>query len=192
MKHFAKIAMAVVALALVGGSALAATDSETVALFKKAGQSSKYFSKSYGYAVFPTVGKGGIGVGGAYGKGSVYQAGKYMGDVTLTQLSVGFQLGGEGFSEIIFLEDKRSYDEFTSGNFEFDATASVTAITANASATAGTTGAVAAAGTSKKDTQNDSAGYHKGMVVFTITKGGLMYEAVLAGQKFKYTPGGKK
>jgi lipid-binding SYLF domain-containing protein len=192
MKYLAKVAMAVVALALVGGSALAATDAETVALFKKAGESSKYFGKSYGYAVFPTVGKGGIGVGGAFGKGSVYQGGKYMGDVTLTQVSVGFQLGGEGFSEIIFLQDKRAYDEFTSGQFEFDAGASVTAITANASASAGTQGATSQAGTSKKDTQNDSAGYHKGMVIFTITKGGLMYEAVVAGQKFKYTPGGKK
>lgn len=192
MRYMAKMAMAVVALAMVGGTALAATDAETVALFKKAGQSSTYFSKSYGYAVFPTVGKGGIGIGGAFGKGSVYQGGKYMGDVSLSQVSVGLQLGGEGFSEIIFLQDKRAYDEFTSGNFEFDATASVTAITANASATAGTTGAAAAAGTSKKDTQNDSGGYHKGMVVFTITKGGLMYEAVIAGQKFKYTPGGKK
>ena len=138
MRYLAKFAMAVAALAMVGGSALAATDAETVALFKKAGQSSTYFSKSYGYAVFPTVGKGGIGIGGAFGKGSVYQGGKYMGDVSLTQVSVGFQLGGEGFSEIIFLQDKRAYDEFTSGNFEFDATASVTAITANASATAGT------------------------------------------------------
>ena len=69
MKYLAKFAMAVVALAMVGGSALAATDAETVALFKKAGQSSTYFSKSYGYAVFPTVGKGGIGIGGAYRQG---------------------------------------------------------------------------------------------------------------------------
>jgi lipid-binding SYLF domain-containing protein len=186
MRHLAKIAMAVMALALVGGSALAATDAETIALFKKARESSHYFGKAYGYAVFPTVGKGGIGVGAAHGSGSVYQGGKYMGDVSLNQVSVGFQLGGEAFSEIIFFEDKRAYDEFTSGNFEFDATASVTAITANASATAGTQGAAAQAGTSKKDTQNDSAGYHKGMVVFTITKGGLMYEAVIAGQKFNF------
>jgi lipid-binding SYLF domain-containing protein len=192
MKHLAKFALAVVALALVGGSVLAATDAETVALFKKAGQSAKYFGNSYGYAVFPTVGKGGIGIGGAYGKGSVYQAGKYMGEVSLSQVSVGFQLGGEGFSEIIFLQDKRAYDEFTSGNFEFDAKASVTAITANASATAGTQGAEVGAGTSKKDTQTDSGGYYKGMVVFTITKGGLMYEAVIAGQKFNYKPAGKK
>ena len=186
MKHLAKIAMAVMAMALVGGSALAATDADTIALFKKAPESREYFSKAYGYAVFPTVGKGGIGIGAAHGTGSVYQGGKYMGEVTLNQLSVGAQLGGEAFSEIIFFENKKAYDEFISGNFEFDAQASVTAITANASATAGTQGAKAGAGTNESHTQVDAAGWHKGMVVFTITKGGLMYEAVIAGQKFKY------
>ena len=186
MNHLRKIAMAVVAMALVGGTALAATDAETIAMFKKAPESSQYFGKSYGYAVFPTVGKGGIGVGAAHGSGSVYQGGKYMGEVTLNQLSIGAQLGGEAFSEIIFFENKKAYDEFVSGNFEFDAQASVTAITANATATAGTQGAKAGAGTSEKNTQVDAAGWHKGMVVFTITKGGLMYEAVIAGQKFHY------
>jgi lipid-binding SYLF domain-containing protein len=188
MKIVARMTTALVALALVGGSVFAATDAETVALFKKAKESSSYFGNSYGYAVFPTIGKGGIGIGAAHGTGSVYQAGKYMGDVTMNQISVGLQLGGEGFSEIIFFKDKRAYDEFTSGEFEFDATASVTAITANASASAGTQGASAGAGTNKKDNQIDSAGYHKGMVVFSITKGGLMYEAVVAGQKFKFKP----
>jgi len=186
MNHLRKIAMAVVALALVGGTALAGSDAEAIALFKKAPESREYFNHAYGYAVFPTVGKGGIGVGAAHGSGNVYQGGKLMGEVTLNQVSVGLQLGGEAFSEIIFFENKKAYDEFTSGNFEFDATASVTAITANASATAGTQGAKAGAGTSDKNTQVDAAGYHKGMVVFTITKGGLMYEAVIAGQKFKY------
>ena len=186
MRNFAKVAMAALAMALVGGTALAASDAETIAMFKKAPESREYFNKAYGYAVFPTVGKGGIGIGAAHGSGSVYQGGKYMGEVTLNQLSIGAQLGGEAFSEIIFFEDKKAYDSFVSGNFEFDAQASVTAITANASATAGTQGAKAGAGTSDKNTQVDSAGYHNGMVVFTITKGGLMYEAVIAGQKFKY------
>jgi lipid-binding SYLF domain-containing protein len=187
MKHLAKMAMAAMAMALVGGAAFASSDAETIALFKKAPESREYFNNAYGYAVFPTVGKGGIGIGAAHGSGSVYQGGKYMGEVTLNQLSVGAQLGGEAFSEIIFFEDKKAYDSFISGNFEFDAQASVTAITANASATAGTQGAKAGAGTSDKNTQVDAAGYNDdGMVVFTITKGGLMYEAVIAGQKFKY------
>jgi len=190
MKNFARAAMAVMALALVSGSAFAATDAETVALFKKAGQSASFFNKSYGYAVFPTIGKGAVGVGGAYGQGSVYQGGKYMGDVSMTQLSIGFALGGQGFSEIIFFEDKRAYDEFTSGQFEFDGQASVIAATVGASASAGTQGATSAASSTKKDAQTDSAGYHKGMITFTIAKGGLMYEASVAGQKFNYK--GKK
>lgn len=191
MKHLAKIAMAVVALALVSGSAMAATDAETIALFKKAGESSTFFGKSYGYAVFPTIGKGAIGIGGAYGTGSVYQGGKYMGDVSMTQVSIGLQLGGQGYSEIIFFQDKRAYDEFTSSNFEFDAGASVIAATVGASASAGTQGATSAASTSKKDAQTDSSGFHKGMITFTIAKGGLMYEASVAGQKFNYKPAGK-
>ena len=186
MSYLRKIAMAAAALALVGGSAFAASDAETIALFKKAPESREYFNSAYGYAVFPTIAKGGVGIGAAHGDGSLYRGGKYTGDVSMTQLSVGLQLGAEAFSEIIFFKDKSAYDKFTSGNFEFDAKASVTAITANASATAGTQGASAGAGTSKKDTQNDAAGYHDGMVVFTVTKGGLMYEAVIAGQKFKY------
>jgi lipid-binding SYLF domain-containing protein len=189
MKHLAKVAMAVVALALVGGPALAATDAETVAEFKKAGESAEFFSNSYGYAVFPTIGKGGIGVGAAHGTGGVYQGGKRVGEVTMNQVSVGFQFGGQAFSEIIFFKDKSAFDNFISGNFEFDAGASVIAIKANASASAGTSGTTAAAGTSK-GSQTDTRGYYKGMAVFTIAKGGLMYEATLAGQKFKYKAGG--
>ncbi len=146
MKHLAKIAMAFVALALVGGSALAATDAETVAAFKKAGESAEYFSQAYGYAVFPTIGKGGIGIGAAHGTGSVYQGGKRMGEVTMNQVSVGLQLGGQAYSEIIFFKDKSAYDSFTSGNFEFDAGASVIAIKSSASASAGTTGATSYCG----------------------------------------------
>jgi lipid-binding SYLF domain-containing protein len=189
MKHLAKIALAAVALAFMGGSALAATDAETVAAFKKAGESANYFSHAYGYAVFPTIGKGGLGIGAAHGTGSVYQGGKRMGEVTMNQVSVGLQAGGQAYSEIIFFENKSSYDSFISGNFEFDAGASVIAIKANASASAGTTGANTAAGTSK-GSQTDTSGYYKGMAVFTIAKGGLMYEATLAGQKFKYKPAG--
>jgi len=188
MKHLARVAMAVMALALVGGTALAATDAEAVAEFKKAGESAEFFKNAYGYAVFPTIGKGGIGVGAAHGTGGVYQGGKRMGEVTMNQVSVGLQFGGQAYSEIIFFKDKSAYDNFTSGNFEFDAGASVIAIKANASASAGTSGATSSAGT-KKGSQTDGSGYYKGMAVFTVAKGGLMYEATLAGQKFKYKPG---
>lgn len=145
------------------------------------------FNSAYGYAVFPNIGKGGIGVGGAHGKGRVYVKGAHVGDTTMSQLTVGFQLGGQVYSQIIFFEDKRAFDEFTSGNFEFGAQATAVAITAGASATAGTTGAgLGASGT--KDDARARGEYYKGMAVFTVAKGGLMYEATIGGQKFTYKP----
>jgi lipid-binding SYLF domain-containing protein len=161
--------------------------SDTIKVFENAGESGTFFAKSYGYAVFPTVGKGGIGIGGAYGKGRVYAQGKYVGDTTVTQVSVGFQLGGQAYSQIIFFEDKRAFDEFTSGNFEFGAQASAVAITAGASAGATTTGSSAGASGGKNDATTVGR-YYKGMAVFTVAKGGLMYEASIGGQKFSYTP----
>lgn len=172
-------------LALPFGSAMADEFSDTVDLFRNAGESSWFVDNSYGYAVFPTIGKAGFVVGGAHGKGRVFAGGKHTGDTALTQLSVGFQLGAQGFSEIIFFEDKRAYDEFTSGNFEFSADATAVAITAAAGASAGTTGSSAGASGGKKDATTKGS-YRKGMATFTVTKGGLMYEAVLAGQKFSY------
>ena len=162
----------------------AAKYTETIKIFQDAGASGTFFKNSYGYAVFPTIGKGGIGVGGAYGKGRVYVGGKHVGNTSMGQLSIGFQLGAEAFSQIIFFEDQRAYNEFTSGNFEFSADASATAITAGASASASTTGSSAGASGGKKDATTKGS-YHKGMATFTVVKGGLMYEAVLAGQKFK-------
>jgi lipid-binding SYLF domain-containing protein len=160
---------------------------ETIKIFKEAGESGSFFGNSYGYAVFPTIGKGGIGIGGAYGKGRVYEQGKYVGDTSMTQLSIGFQLGGQGFSQIVFFEDKRAFDEFTTGNFEFGAQASAVALTAGASAGATTAGASAGASGGKHDATTVGE-YHKGMAVFTVAKGGLMYEASIGGQKFSYTP----
>jgi lipid-binding SYLF domain-containing protein len=105
----------------------------------------------------------------------------------MTQVSIGFQAGGQAYSEIIFLEDQRAYDEFTGGNFEFGADVGAVAITAAAGASAGTTGASAGASGGKKDATTVGK-YHKGVAVFTIVKGGAMYEAAVSGQKFKYTP----
>jgi lipid-binding SYLF domain-containing protein len=159
----------------------------TVSLFKNAGQCATFFSRSYAYAVFPTVGEGGLGVGGAYGKGRVYVHGLWVGNTTMGQVSVGFQAGGKAYSQIIFFEDKRALDEFESGSFEFSAGASAVAVTAGASASAGTSGASAGASGGMKDAR-DTGAYEKGMAVFTIAKGGLMYAAALAGQKFSYEP----
>jgi lipid-binding SYLF domain-containing protein len=194
MKPFLRAFGLAASLLLVAGMAQAAEHHEgkyaaTVELFKNAGESASFFSKSYAYAVFPTVGEGGLGVGGAYGKGHVYVHGQWVGNTTMGQVSVGFQAGGKAFSQIIFFEDKRALDEFESGSFEFTAGASAVAITAGASASAGTSGASAGASAGKKDAR-DTGVYEKGMAVFTIAKGGLMFAAAIGGQKFSYKPFG--
>ncbi len=160
--------------------------SDTVDLFRNA-VSSEFFDNSYGYAVFPTIGKGGVGIGGAHGQGRVYSKGAHVGDTKMTQLTIGFQLGGQAFSQIIFFEDERAFTEFTSGNFEFGAQATAVAITASASAAVTTTGTAASASGGKNDAKTIGADY-KGMAIFTVAKGGLMYEATVGGQKFSYTP----
>jgi lipid-binding SYLF domain-containing protein len=159
---------------------------DTIEVFKKSEVVQPFFKNAYGYAVFPTVGKAGIGIGGSYGTGQVYQGGKVTGETSLIKATIGFQLGGQAFSQMIFFKDKRAYDEFTSGNFEFDATASAVAITAGAQASAGTEGASAGVSAGPATGKQAKTSYHKGMVVFTHTKGGLMYEAAIGGQKFSF------
>ena len=161
---------------------------DTINVFKKSEAVQPFFKNAYGYAVFPTIGKAGIGIGGSYGTGQVYQGGKVTGEVSLIKGSIGWQLGGQAFSQMIFFKDKRAYDEFTSGNFEFDATASAVAITAGAQASAGTEGASAGASAGPATGAQAKTSYHKGMVVFTHAKGGLMYEASIGGQKFTFKP----
>lgn len=189
MSKFRLIAGIPVALVLLLFTALATADTYSEALhsFQSAGESGGYFGKSYGYALFPTIGKAGFGIGGAYGDGRVYVGGNYVGDATVTQLTIGFQLGGQAYSQIIFFEDAAALQQFTSGNFEFSAQATAVAITAGASAEASTGGGVTG---SVSGGRNDAAtahlGYRKGMAIFTIAKGGLMYEASIGGQKFSY------
>ncbi|MCW8866669.1 MAG: lipid-binding SYLF domain-containing protein [Colwellia sp.] len=166
-------------------SAQADNTAEAIKNFKKSPQVNKFFSSSYGYAIFPTIGKGGFGVGGSYGEGSVYKQGKKTGTTTMAQVTIGFQLGGQAFSEIIFFENKESYDKFTSGNFEFSAQASAVAINAGANAKTSTTGSSAGAATSPDKNQQQGI-YQNGMATFTFIKGGLMYEAALGGQKFSF------
>jgi len=141
---------------------------ETIAAFKNKDPGMKiFFDQAYGYVVFPTVGKGAYVVGGAYGPGKVYEKGTFIGTSKLIQITVGFQLGGQAYREIIFFKDKRALDHFTGGNFEFDAQASAVAVTAGASA---------------------DAAYSDGVAVFTMPKGGLMFEASIGGQKFSFDP----
>ena len=163
---------------------------KAIGVFKGSPVVQPFFKGAYGYAVFPSIGKGGIGIGGAHGKGQVYKGGKVTGKTSMSQATIGFQLGGQSFSQIIFFEDKRAYDDFTSGNFEFGAQASAVAITAGAQAEASTKGS--GAGASGGGTAGaQKAKYHKGMAVFTHAKGGLMYEASVGGQKFSFEPLGK-
>jgi len=133
--------------------------------YKKADPSvEKFVNKAAGYVVIPTVGKGGFGIGGARGKGILYENGVATAVVTLTQLTIGFQAGGQAYSEFIFFEDDVALNSFKRGNYELGAQASAVAITAGASADANFVGGVA---------------------IFTQAKGGLMYEASVGGQKFK-------
>ncbi|NOX08192.1 MAG: lipid-binding SYLF domain-containing protein [Gammaproteobacteria bacterium] len=140
---------------------------KTITSFKKKDADLKrFFADAYGYAVFPTVAKAGMGIGGAYGKGKVYRRGSYIGDTSLTQLTIGFQLGGQTYSEIIFFGTKAALNEFMRGEFEFNAQISAVAVTAGASA---------------------DVDYNHGVAVFTVAKGGLMYEASVGGQKFTFS-----
>ena len=105
----------------------------------------------------------------------------------MSQVTVGFQLGGQAYSQIVFFQDQRAFKEFTSGNFAFGAEASAVAITAAAGAKANTAGSSAGASAGKNDAKT-VGGYNRGMATFTVAKGGLMYEATIGGQKFSYTP----
>ncbi|MDJ0813329.1 MAG: YSC84-related protein [Woeseiaceae bacterium] len=186
MRSPLRSALVIVGL-LVAGAAAADDFEATTEMFRGA-VADEFFEESYGYAVFPTIGKGGVVVGGARGKGQVYAEGEHVGDTTMTQVTVGLQLGGQAYSQIIFFQDRRAFEEFTSGNFEFGAQATAVAITAGASATAGTTGTGAGASTTGGHTGKTGGNYYRGMAVFTFAKGGLMYEASIGGQKFSYKP----
>ncbi len=150
-----------------GHSGNRAVDQSIAKLKAKDSSLKTFFKHAYGYAIFPTVGKAGIGLGGAYGEGEVYRQGSYIGNTTLSQISFGFQLGGQSYIEIIFFKDKHALNDFTNGNFQLSAEASAVAITAGVSA----------------DTD-----YSDGVAIFTMPKQGLMYEAAVAGQKFSFTP----
>ncbi|WP_394132410.1 YSC84-related protein [Shewanella maritima] len=181
------LSIAILSLVAVSSSVFAdnSSYSEAITNFKKAPETREFFNNAYGYAIFPTVGKGGFGIGAAYGKGRVYRGGAHTGNSSLSQISIGFQLGGQAYSEIIFFQTAKAYNSFTSGSFEFSAQASAVAINVGASAQAGTTGNSAGAGQGGSN-HSAAASYVNGMAIFTAAKGGLMYEAALAGQSFTF------
>lgn len=186
MKLMLRLTLLAMFFGLVVSPAYADEYSETIRLFKNAGVADM-FESSYGYAIFPTIAKGGFVLGGAYGEGRVYVQKKYFGQTTMTQATIGFQLGGVGFSQVIFFIDKQAVGMFTKGNFEFGAKAQATVLTAAAGASANTAGSSASASGTKDNAVIGRTGYSNGMATFTITKGGLMYEASLGGQKFSFT-----
>ncbi len=124
------------------------------------------FDNAHGYVIFPNVGKGAIGVGGAAGNGIVYEQGKAVGKAKMKQVSVGFQFGGQAYREVIFFDNKEALDRFKAGKFEFSGQASAVAATSGAST---------------------NVKYREGVMVFTQEKKGLMYEASIGGQKFGYS-----
>jgi lipid-binding SYLF domain-containing protein len=141
---------------------------EVIAKFKEKDPGmAEIFDKAAGYAVFPTVGKGAVGVGGARGKGTVYENKKLIGRSTLTQVSIGFQLGGQAYSEVVFFHNKESLENFKKGHLKLDAQASAVALKERASA---------------------DLPYRNGVAIVTMSKGGLMYEASVGGQKFSFNP----
>ncbi|MCU0613732.1 MAG: hypothetical protein MUD09_01475 [Desulfobacterales bacterium] len=190
MKIFQWIVLPVFIVMAVTGFNNAHADeySDTVAVFAKSPAVKTFLDNCYGYAVFPIVGKGGVVVGGSYGTGQVYAQGVLTGTATLIKATIGLQAGGQAFSQIVFFEDKRAYNEFTAGSFEFDAGVSAVAITAGVQAKAGTEGATAGASAGPATATQAQTSYYKGMAVFVHAKGGLMYEAAVGGQKFKFEP----
>ena len=189
MKLKTPVYLVLLLLALPFTGAMADTYEDTIKVFRNAGESGKFFNNSYGYAVFPNIGKAGFFfIGGSYGKGKVYfSSGEYVGDAKVYKGNAGWTLGGQVFSQILFFEDKRAFDEFTNGNFEFSADASAVAVTAGASATASTAGSSAGISGGRNDATTVGS-YFKGVATFTVARGGLMYEAAIGGQKYQFFP----
>lgn len=176
-----------VLLALTSSTAQAAASlqkcKDTLDKFRGLGDVPDMMAESYGYAVLPTIGKGGIGIGAAGGTGCVFVGGQHTGKVSMGQVTIGWQLGGQAYSQIILFKNADVYNEFTRGQFEFGADATAVALTYGASAGASTKGASASAGDHKA-----TGSWKRGMAVYTLAKGGLMYEASIGGQKFNFKP----
>jgi lipid-binding SYLF domain-containing protein len=139
-----------------------------IAEFKNADPSiDAFFNDAHGYAIFPEITKGAVGIGGAGGDGVVFEKGQAIGSSTMSQVTIGLQLGGQVYREAIFFKDQAALDNFKNGNYELAAAASAVAVQTGAA---------------------KSADYNQGVAIFTMAKGGLMFEAAVGGQKFTYEP----
>ena len=177
-------------LAMASPSLFAAASTQkcldTLEKFRQLGNVPEMLGQSYGYAILPTIGKGGIGIGAAGGTGCVFKQGTETGKVSMGQVTIGWQLGGQAYSQVILFKNADTYNDFIKGQFEFGADATAVALTYGAQAGASTKGASASAG----DTKGVGT-WKRGMAVFTLAKGGLMYEASIGGQKFSFRPLGQ-
>jgi lipid-binding SYLF domain-containing protein len=171
-----KIASFLVLLLSVGLSGCAATPSDDTLIQESQATVTRFVERdpgirrwvdnAHGYAVFPDIGKGGFWIGGAYGRGIVFERGEPVGRTTVTQGTVGAQIGAQSYSQIIFFRDQRALQTFQLENFEFSAQTTAVAATAGAAAT---------------------TSYERGVAVFIVARGGLMAEATVGGQKFRYS-----
>ncbi len=176
-RNFAGLIVGVALVSLLGGCAtepyttggrLDQEAAAAIAAFKRTDpEMVKFFDNCAGYAIFPSVTKGGAGIGAAHGEGEVFAKNKVIGLATMTQVTLGLQLGGQEYSELIFFADKLTLDQFAAGQLAFSAQATAVAAAVGASA---------------------DADYQKGVIVFTLAQGGLMFEASIGGQKFKFIP----
>ena len=162
--------------------------SPTIEMFRDIPRVRLYFDSAYGYAVWRTIARGGLGIGAATGRGQVYVNGNVVGFSRLVDVSIGLQAGAQAYRQIIFFEDRAAFDRFARGTFEFDAQASAVAVTASAQASAGTQGARATAGAGSPANTAAAGRYQNGLQVFTMATGGLMYQAAIAGQKYRFRP----
>ncbi|MCF6263430.1 MAG: hypothetical protein L3J24_07590 [Xanthomonadales bacterium] len=173
MKKTQFVAFFALSFLFLSTSALAGWDANleekargTITSFQKTDSSlESFFDKAYAYAVFPKIGKGGLGIGGAHGTGVVFKGGKAVGKSKMTQLTIGFQAGGQAYKQIIFFQNKKAYDAFVGTNYEFSANVSAVALKLGAAA---------------------QAAYSNGVAIFTLVTGGLMYEASLGGQQYRF------
>jgi lipid-binding SYLF domain-containing protein len=174
----AALLVAVIGFGLTGCQTAPKTEDERSKLVSKGEESlatmkaedssfASFIDSAYGYAVYPTVGEGGLIVGGSYGKGNVYERGKMIGYSDMTQASVGAQVGGQAYTEVIAFENKDALDKFISGEYKMAAEATATALKSGAAA---------------------KAKFQDGIAVFTYVKGGLMAKAAIGGQRFRFTP----
>ncbi|HEY7886359.1 MAG TPA: YSC84-related protein [Cellvibrionaceae bacterium] len=183
-----KIVIFTLLLSVFGSFANANPYQETIHKFKTSSAVTSLLDKAYGYAVFPTIGEGGLVVGGAGGKCQVYKKGTVTGTCSMVELSVGTLAGGQTYSQMIIFENETAYNEFTTGEFEFSAEVKAVAIDAKASMEASTAGNSATTATTKGKNDNARVNFKNGMAVLTISKGGLMADASVSGQKYQFKP----